>query len=136
MIAFNLRCGDNHDFEGWFASGDAFETERREKRLHCPVCGDTRIARMPSSPNIAASRDSGQAETAARLRARMRKLSQLVERHCENVGDRFAEEARRMHFDETPKRNIRGRATLDEARELAADGISFGLLPLPDRTEN
>lgn len=147
MIVFNLGCNDGHRFEGWFASGDDFDRQQESGLLHCPVCGEHSIVKLPSAPrlNLAAS-GSGPpagnetpeapatreaAERTQMLAAQKefyRHLRRMLER-SDDVGDRFAEEARRIHYKETPQRQIHGVATRDETVELLEEGVA--ILPLP-----
>lgn len=131
MIAYTLRCAKDHEFEAWFRNSDAFEEQRKKKKVDCPVCGDRRIERALSRPNIstgkmqAAARD----EAARKTRALLREFRRHVETTHENVGDRFAEEARKIHYGETEARDIYGEATGDEAKELIEEGIAVAPLP-------
>ncbi len=138
MIVLNLCCEREHLFEGWFASSDAFETQCRNGQVQCPVCGSTSIVRRPSAPYVntgapapakptPAPREAGPSAeaVAAALVAALRRAS----RESEDVGERFAEEARRMHYGEEDARNIKGKATRDELSELLEEGIA--VLPLP-----
>lgn len=147
MIIFDLACTHGHRFEGWFASGDAFERQQAAGQVRCPVCDDDSVARLPSAhvavskgsqppaPAPAAQPASPGVETAAGLPAEVvAKLREIV-RATENVGARFPEEARRMHYNETPARAIRGRASPEEAEALRDEGIDFAPLP-PFLTED
>jgi len=137
MIVFNLHCAAEHRFEGWFRSQEDYLAQRERELVACPVCGNTRIERLPTAPrlNLSGSGEPAKADTpAARaehspdLAAAMRQLRGLLGK-AEDVGERFAEEARRIHYQETPARSIRGKATRSEFTELAEEGISA--LPLP-----
>lgn len=131
MISFNLRCRKEHEFEGWFRDSAAFETERKKKRIACPVCGDDRIEKALSAPNIATggTREADQGEKARAMRDQLRALRRHVEANSEHVGPRFAEEARRIHYGETDARSIHGEASLDDARELSEEGVPFTPIP-------
>ncbi len=149
MKVFNLGCEHGHTFEGWFASADAFEEQSRNGLLSCPMCESGRIERLPSAPRLnlsGAQAPGGQASvsatgegqrqpmaqpTAQQLQALWLKMAQHIERNTEDVGERFAEEARRIHYREAPERGIRGQATRDEARELADEGIDVMAFPMP-----
>ncbi len=137
MIVFNLHCHALHRFEGWFRSPEDYLEQREREVVACPVCASTRIERLPSAPrlNLASAAEptdnkslpagpGGQSELAAGLR----QMRALLAR-AENVGERFAEEARRIHYEEAPARPIRGQATRGEYLELVDEGI--GALPLP-----
>lgn len=139
MIVLNLSCEHEHLFEGWFASANAFEAQRTQGQVSCPVCGSVDITRRPTAPYvntrpagrspvpaIGGKADAGPtADVAAQAVALLRKLG----RESEDVGERFAAEARRIHHGESEARNIRGHASRDEFGELIDEGIM--VLPLP-----
>lgn len=138
MKVFDLTCRDGHRFEGWFASGDAFAAQCASSTVRCPVCDSADVERAPSVPRLgrAATSDAPPAPSPSPSRAErspaewLTALRQLVAA-VENVGPRFAEEARRMHYDETPSRAIRGTATARERRELEDEGIETLTIALP-----
>jgi hypothetical protein len=138
MISFNLRCGKDHVFEAWFKDGKSYDRQAKQGRVACPVCGDSKVAKAPMAPNIAAgvSRASAadQESRAAEFRATLSKLRDAVEKNCDYVGDSFAEEARKIHYKETEQRNIYGEASDQEAESLQEEGIEFGRIPWPSRT--
>lgn len=137
MIVFDLCCTSGHRFEGWFASAEDFERQAGAVMVRCPVCDDPGVARVPSAkvhvgkatidtPRAAEEPD---AEKAVGLPDELvRKLREVV-RNTENVGPRFPEEARRIHYEEAPARAIRGQASKDEAEALRDEGIDFATLP-------
>jgi len=143
MIIFELSCGRGHRFEGWFASGEEFARQQRCSLVSCPVCDDAHIERLPSArvsvpKGVARDNappaqpteerdDTGNAAIGLPAEA-IAKLREIV-RNTENVGRRFPEEARRIHYQETPARAIRGQASRDEARALTEEGIDFASLP-------
>lgn len=138
MIVFSLQCSREHRFEGWFKDAKAFESQRRARKVACPTCGDARVAKVPAAANLAtgAARERAEGEAARRakaLRAALVEVHRHVAATCEDVGPRFAEEARKIHYGETEARNIHGEATRDEAIELADEGVPFGCIPkLPE----
>lgn len=140
MISFTLRCGKDHEFEGWFRSSDDYERQRRKKLVVCPDCGDTGIDKALMAPAVATrGGDSGEptpAEKAVRMVMAMRAMRGFVEKNFDNVGPQFAEEARRIHYGETEERPIYGDATVDEAKELVEEGIKVGQIPWIEETEN
>ncbi|MEI8395340.1 MAG: DUF1178 family protein [Rhodospirillaceae bacterium] len=165
MILFNLRCADGHGFEAWFKDGAAWEEQRRAGVAECPVCGSTDVSKAPMAPRIARSRgssdtgrpgtgrhevesheaggnDSGGADDEAARRAKGEVLRQLnslcrvVEQNCDYVGDRFAEEARRIHYGESKPRDIYGEASKEQATELHEEGVVFQQLPWLPRTNS
>jgi hypothetical protein len=134
MILFDLKCGEGHVFEAWFRNGGAYEAQAAANGIACPICGDIRIAKAPMAPRIGKSRQEVEkTETAALRRAEvMRELVELrrkVEEKCDYVGDRFAEEARRIHYGEIEKRDIYGEATETETTELKEEGIVVERIP-------
>jgi hypothetical protein len=129
MIRFTLRCAADHEFEGWFRSGDTFEAQREATEIACPTCGDTRIQKAPMAPNIGRSHKNVPALSSAQMRAALVELRRQVESNCDYVGERFAEEARKIHYGEVDPRGIYGEATAEESHELAEEGVSFGRIP-------
>lgn len=131
MISFNLRCPADHEFEGWFKDSATFDEQLRRCRIECPVCGSTRLCKAPSTPNISpsANRSKARAEKHRALQAQIREYHRMVEKTHENVGDRFAEEARKIHYKEADERPIYGKATLEEARALLDEEVPVAPLP-------
>jgi hypothetical protein len=140
MKVLDLRCEHDHRFEGWFASDDDFASQCSAGLIECPLCADTAITRLPSAPRLnvsharepqpaAAPQDGEPIEMtmqAAWLRAVAHVMNNTVD-----VGERFAEEARRIHYGEVDERAIRGRATPDEAESLRDEGIEVMSFPMP-----
>jgi hypothetical protein len=153
MKVLDLRCGVGHVFEGWFASEDDYGSQRERGLLDCPVCGNADVARLPSAPrlNLSGARapaspasDAGQgagsgapaAATATAVAVHGNAAQRFVEavaellRNTQDVGPRFAEEARRIHYGETDPKAIRGQATPQEREALADEGIEVFTLPV------
>ena len=129
MIVFDLLCANAHRFEGWFASNEDFDRQRSNRMLNCPQCGHEQIDKLPTAkikrtgePAIAAAEESQPAFAA---------LVEALLSNSEDVGRQFAQEARRIHYEETPRRNIRGLATSEENTALREEGIEVFSLPLP-----
>jgi hypothetical protein len=141
MKVLDLKCAHEHRFEGWFASADEFESQLARKLVACPVCSATDVSRMPSAPrlNLTSARGDAPASAqlpaaasdAAALQARALKFMRDLVEKTENVGERFAEEARRIHYNEAPARNIRGVTTPEDAHALLEEGIEVMPLPVP-----
>ena len=139
MKVLDLKCSLDHRFEGWFASTDEFESQLSRKLVACPICSTTDVSRMPSAPrlNLSSARSDDKAPAAPAteggqaLQARALNFMREILAKTENVGDRFAEEARRMQYDEAPARNIRGVATPEDAHALMEEGIDVMPLPVP-----
>ncbi|MFT4193878.1 DUF1178 family protein [Ottowia sp.] len=146
MKVLDLHCAHAHSFEGWFASEDDFQDQLARGLLECPVCGDRSIAKLPSAPRLnlgggaepeqgRAAAPAGQSDVAALPPAAMQAawlhLVRQVMAQTEDVGERFAEEARRIHYGEADERAIRGQATREQTEELLDEGIAVVPLPLP-----
>ena len=137
MKVLNLRCGDGHGFEGWFASEDDFAAQSASGAVACPLCGGATIERLPSAPRLQVSRHAGPApETPQQVPMTLQSQWLRAVRHVmastEDVGGRFAEEARRIHYGEAKERGIRGHASREDADALREEGIEVVALPLPD----
>lgn len=128
MIRFALSCGQDHEFEGWFKDGAAFDRQAADHDIICPICGDTDVRKAIMAPAVARKGELT-AEKAAMLMQLLRQVREHVEKNFDNVGERFAEEARRIHYGEAEARDIFGRATLAEAKELLEEGINVRPLP-------
>lgn len=130
MLVANLRCAGDHAFEGWFRSDDDLSRQLAEHAVACPVCGDAQVRRLPSAPAVVSRRPANEALRPQDATAiAMRRLRDYV-RGADNVGERFAEEVRRMHYGEAPERLVRGSTSLEQTRELLEEGIA--VLPVPD----
>lgn len=137
MKVLNLQCAHAHGFEGWFGSEDDFQSQLQRGLVECPLCGDTAVAKLPSAPrlNLGAQqqaepkREDVMTSPDAQLQAAWMKMVRHVLTNTEDVGERFADEARRIHYGEADERGIRGQATREETEALIDEGI--GVLPLP-----
>ena len=155
MIRYNLRCERGHAFESWFRSSSAYETQEKRKLVNCPVCGSAKVERAIMAPQIVSKkgRDSAEPAPAAatptdvttptstpllmaqerELRAKLRELRDHIVKNADNVGERFPNEARKMHYGDIEHRPIYGEASPDEARALIEEGVEVSPLPvLPD----
>ena len=137
MKVLSLRCANGHGFEGWFGSDDDYMDQNGRGLIECPICVDKVITRMPSAPrlNLSGAKDSPPAAVPAPAQPDMQAMwlqaVRQVLHNTEDVGTRFPEEARRIHYGETPQRGIRGQASPDERAALAEEGIEVMALPLP-----
>lgn len=146
MKVLNLQCAHQHGFEGWFASEDDFTGQLARGLVSCPLCGDAQIQKMLSAPrlNLRAGREDkgvavpsdaagsvelGRSVPGSPLQTQLLKAMRQVLAQTEDVGERFADQARAMHHGEIDQRNIRGRTTPEVAMELIEEGIN--VLPLP-----
>jgi hypothetical protein len=144
MKVLNLGCTQNHRFEGWFASDADFVAQCERGLVACPLCDDKTITRLPSAPrlNVSTPRGDGARPPApaevAQARAQGRWLRAVREMiaSTEDVGDRFPEEARRIHYGEAEERGIRGRATREDADALRDEGIEVVAVTLPEPLKN
>ena len=139
MKVLNLRCGHHHAYEGWFASDEDFLSQKERAIVACPLCGDTRVERLPTAPRLNIARHAAvETPVPAETRAEMTLQSQWlravrqVMSTTEDVGDRFPEEARRIHYGEVEERGIRGKASKEDADALREEGIEVMALPMPD----
>ena len=145
MKVLDLRCTHGHGFEGWFASSEDFEAQLASGLVECPVCGDTAIVKLLSAPrlNLGNARAPKEAAAVAPVaaasnvpadpspKARWMRAVREVLAKTEDVGERFADEARKMHYGETPERGIRGQATPEQTEALLDEGIPVMALPIP-----
>lgn len=138
MIVLDLSCDREHRFEAWFASGDAFESQLAAGLVSCPHCGSSAIRRLPSAPYVQTSSHSAPATPAApdpqAIARRLIEALRQAASQSEDVGERFAEEARRIHHGNAEERPIRGQAKAAEMIELMEEGIP--VLPVPPDKED
>src|SRR4029077_11292381 len=135
MILFSLRCASDHEFPACFRDCDGFDAQQKSGEIACPHCGDAQVEKAVMAPRIGRSRDKTPALSPAQMRAALVELRRQVETKCDYVGERFAEEARRIHYREVDPRGIYGEATSEESKELAEEGISFGRIPWVPTTD-
>ena len=138
MKVLDLRCANGHGFEGWFGSEEDFLDQNGRGLVECPLCADQVITRMPSAPrlNLSGAREPVAAPAkvepaAADLQALWLQVVRHAIENTDDVGNRFAEEARRIHYGETDARGIRGVASLEERHALREEGIEVLSLPIP-----
>ncbi|WLR97333.1 DUF1178 family protein [Shinella sumterensis] len=141
MIRYDLSCDNGHPFEGWFGSADDFDRQQKMALVSCPVCHSTHVAKRLMAPSVSTARkkerrqemvmQAGQKEMIAKLR----EIVSTIRANSEDVGERFPEEARKIHYGEAEQRGLIGQATLDEVRDLLEEGVEIAPLPvLPDDT--
>ena len=135
MKVFNLSCDNEHAFEGWFASARDFDRQREAKLIECPVCGSHSVRKLLSAPRINLGAEAPQEKQPvampndAAMQSMLLQMAKHIQANTEDVGERFPEEARAIHYDEAPKRSIRGLASREQAAELSEEGIE--VLPVP-----
>lgn len=139
MISYSLQCSKGHRFEAWFKNAAAFDEQQARGIVACAQCGDVHVEKALMAPAVARTHGervslSSAHPDAVKFRQMLRDYRRKVVAEAENVGPRFAQEARKIHFEETEARGIYGEATPDEVAGLLEDGIDF--LPLPDVGED
>ncbi|MDP3691271.1 DUF1178 family protein [Bradyrhizobium sp.] len=158
MIRYSLHCDRGHTFESWFQSSSAYESQEKRKLVNCPVCGSAKVERAIMAPQIVSKKGRGSqssndvpapaaqpAEVTApgstpllmaqerELRAKLKELRDHIVKNADNVGERFPNEARKMHYGDIEHRPIYGEASPEEARSLIDEGVEVSPLPvLPD----
>jgi hypothetical protein len=159
MIRYALVCAKGHEFESWFADSASFDKQRKRKLVTCPRCGSAEVEKAIMAPRLA-SGGKRAAEAAAEappapetptntpspvamispqereFRAKLKELHDHLTKNADDVGAKFPEEARKMHYGEIEHRSIYGVATPDDAKELAEEGIAFYPLPVPPEERN
>ena len=162
MKVYNLACPLDHRFEGWFAYEEDCLAQQDKGMLACPVCDSTEVTRMPSAPHIAKSSTSSSStslavpqveseslsggvvaltgsdhsQLEAQVQAAFLKGMRELMGRSEDVGNSFADEARKIHYKESPERSIRGQTTLDEAEALREEGIDVLSMPMIPALKN
>lgn len=159
MILYRLRCTKGHEFDSWFKDSKAYERQEKKSLIGCAVCGSAKVSRALMAPRIgkkgktievvdpapapavapAPTQEQQQMAALARhmpaeLREALLKVRAEVEKNCEHVGDKFAEEARKIHYGETAERGIYGEASDADAEALQEEGIDVGRIPWLPRT--
>lgn len=154
MILYRLRCTKGHEFDSWFKDSRTYERQEKKSLIGCAVCGTSKVSRAPMAPRIGKKGKEEAPPVVAEapvtaptpavpepqmaalarqmpkeLREALLKVRAEVEKSCEHVGDKFAEEARKIHYGESDKRGIYGETSDEEAEALAEEGIEFGRLP-------
>ena len=165
MILYRLRCSKGHEFESWFKDSKTYERQEKKSLIGCAVCGDAKVARAPMAPRLNKGSGKGtktvevekpaagapatpQAPTAEQqqmaalakhmpkeLREALLKVRAEVEKNCEHVGDKFADEARKIHYGESDKRGIYGETSPEQAEALAEEGIEVSRIPWVPRAD-
>jgi len=153
MIRYALVCDNAHTFESWFADSAAFDKQAKRELVACPQCGSTKVEKaimaprlvterrreMPEAPAAAAAEPAPVAMLSPQeveLRKKLKDLREQLTKNADNVGAKFPEEARKMHYGETEHRSIYGEASPDQAKELAEEGIEFHPLPILPEERN
>jgi hypothetical protein len=157
MIHYHLRCERGHAFESWFQSSSAYEAQEKRKLVNCPTCGSAKVERAIMAPQIVSKKGretpvpapaaaASDAATPAstpllmaqerELRAKLKELRDHIVKNADNVGERFPNEARKMHYGDIEHRPIYGEASPDEARALIEEGVDVAPLPVLPNDRN
>jgi|SRR5271167_1022972 len=153
MIVYSLHCTKHHEFEAWFRDSAAYDAQRAKRAVTCPECGSTKIEKAPMAPRLSKGSRQDAAEASAppqspaqgaaptsrsaalMARGALEAIRKEIEAKCDYVGPQFAEEARKIHYGETPKRDIYGETSDAEADALAQEGVEFQRIPWIKRTD-
>ena len=146
MIRYDLICAEGHEFDGWFSDSDSFDKQLKVGVVECPTCGSIDVQKALMAPGIPAKSNSkndlqpvmqnSPQSPATEMVQMIRKLRDHVEQNSEYVGARFADEARKIHYEESESRGIYGEATLQDAQDLKDEGIEVQPLPLLPEERN
>ncbi|MCO6188205.1 DUF1178 family protein [Rhizobium sp. L1K21] len=141
MIKYALRCIDGHDFEGWFSTSSDFDTQKQAGFVTCPHCSTSNVEKRLMAPSVATSEkkvpktaDMTAGHVPVEMVAALKQAVKAIRDNCEDVGERFPEEARKMHYGETDARGIMGKATAEDVGSLLEEGIE--IMPLPHLPED
>jgi hypothetical protein len=134
VIRFSLICDQAHEFEAWFRNNDDFDKQAKRGFVECPHCGSSKVEKALMAPAVSTSRKKDKialamGEAQKQAMAQLKALSEKLRENADYVGDKFAEEARKIHFGETDPRGIYGEATAEEVSGLVEDGVDF--MPIP-----
>ena len=132
MIKYQLNCDSNHEFEGWFRNSDDFDAQSEEGLIECPSCGSDHVRKAVMAPAVkrrSGSRDDRLSAIKNEIIHAAARARDYVEKNFDYVGDKFPEEARKIHYGESKKRGIFGEATRNEVRDLVTEGVDVAPLP-------
>jgi hypothetical protein len=151
MIRYALVCAKGHDFESWFQNSSAYDKQAKQKLVTCPHCGTAKVEKQIMTPRLAGAGKRAKPPAPAtdmtpaaapvammspqehELRKKLKDLREHLTKNADYVGQKFPEEARKMHYGEIDHRSIYGEASPDEAKKLHEEGVEFHPLPvLPD----
>lgn len=136
MIAYDLKCAQGHQFEGWFEDAKAFETQQADGYVACPVCDSADVQKIPSTFGIKGARVNAKVDaTDLQVAALGKQIADFVEKNFDDVGSDFTDEALKMHYGVSEPRNIRGTSTEQEEQTLKKEGITFFKLPVRDKCD-
>lgn len=146
MIKYALICDSDHEFEAWFGSSSDYDKQNKRGLVECPSCGSNKVGKMLMAPGVSGTKKSAGSDVpmqqmampqmpavSSEMMDQLRQFKKHVEANSENVGDKFPEEARKIHYGEAEARGIRGKASLEEATSLVEEGV--GVMPIPELPE-
>lgn len=154
MILYDLLCDKDHEFESWFKSSSAYDTLRKRNNISCPICGTEKVRKAPMAPRISksgfgeaevdtpaldtkaappAEKTEDMAQAMNKAVEAIKELQATIEKNFENVGEKFPEEARKIHYGEADERGIYGEASVEEAQELIEEGVEIASVPWQKR---
>ncbi len=134
MIKFSLVCERDHEFDGWFRNSDDFDSQKKRGFVACPVCDSAKVDKALMAPAVSTGRKKDKialavGEEQKKMLQQFHELGRKLREGAENVGDKFADEARKIHDGDAPERSIIGKAKPEEAKALVEDGIPVAPLP-------
>jgi len=133
VIIYDLKCEKGHPFEGWFKDREAWNLQKSQNLVGCPVCGSTTVDIVPSAVAIrgkSSSAQNGRREKELSPFKALQLLHDYIDKNFEDVGDKFAEVALKIHIGEEEKRNIKGTTTPEEEKALREEGVEFVKIPV------
>ena len=138
MIKYNLICSCGKTFESWFSSSIEFESQKNNKLINCIYCYSTSIKKSLMSPNLSSKSNkiSKKAKLERNVKKQLLEFRKYIEKNCKDVGDKFPQEARSIHYDKKNSKGIYGKATPEETAELMEEGIEVTTIPWLDKSEN
>ena len=149
MILYELKCSNGHYFEAWFKDSATYDLQEKRGEVACPICSDISVSKAPMAPAVSTSRkkdnrahqpvprmENPSAEIAKEFLQAAGKIQKYVEENCDYVGEKFADEARAIHYGEAEERGIYGEATIDEATNLLEEDIPVNRIPWRRRTDS
>jgi len=140
VIKFGLSCENDHDFDGWFGSSEEFESQQKRGLVTCPACNSAKVSKSLMAPNVSTSRKKESRSEAVALATghqvqsemmeKLREMRDEIVKNSDDVGEKFPEEARKIHYGEVESRGIYGQAAPDDVKELVDEGINIAPLPV------
>ena len=136
MIKYTLNCNNGHQFDSWFSDSASFERLREKGHLECAICSSKKVEKSLMAPVVTPKKKETLLSKQSALEKEIKALKQKIKATATDVGENFSAEARAMHYGEKEEKPIVGKTTIDEAKELAEEGIPFTPLPWSDDKVN